>query len=47
MYATIYLDGELDNLYSDLRVALAELNKAGYALTLINNVTGEVIKRNW
>lgn len=47
MYATIFLDGELDNLYSDLRVALAELDKAYYALTLINNVTGEVIKRNW
>ncbi len=47
MYALMDSNWEVYGLYRDMRVALAELNTSPFALTLINNVTGEILYNNW
>ena len=47
MYALMDSKWELDSLYSDMRLALTEMRTSPFALTLINNVTGEVICNNF
>lgn len=46
MYNLIDANGESHGLFSDLRVAYANMIWSPYALWLINNVTGEVLYNN-
>lgn len=47
MYALYDSNWELNGLYNDMRLALVEMESSFFALTLVNNVTGEVITNNW
>ena len=47
MYALMDSNWEVYGLYSNIHVALAELNTSPFILTLINNVTGEVLYNNF
>ena len=47
MYALYDANWELCGLYNDMRLALAEMDDTYYSLTLVNNVTGEVITNNY
>lgn len=46
MYALMDPEWKVYGLYRDMRIALTEMRTADVVLTLINNVTGEVICHN-
>lgn len=47
MYTLLYVDSTVCGFYNDMRLALDEMERSGYAVYLINTATGEVITNNF